>query len=252
MAALDINGARRRAAGVWSGFTSGQKTMLGLAIAAVVVGGYMFTKWAAQPTRAPLYGNLASSDAASVTQELSGKGVQYKLADGGATVMVPQAQVYQLRLDMSAKGLPTGGSQGYSLLDKQGITTSEFRQRVDYQRALEGELARTIGAIDGVSGADVHLVIPADDVFADDSRKPSASVLLRPKTAGKKFSSDQVRAVVNLVAGSVEGLTPDAVTVADSTGHTLSAPGADGLADSGDAQATQATAFEDGLARSIE
>jgi flagellar M-ring protein FliF len=252
MAALDINGARRRAAGVWSGFTSGQKTMLGLAMAAVVIGGYFFTQWAAQPTWAPLYGNLSSTDAASVTQELSGKGVQYKLADGGATVMVPQAQVYQLRLDMSAKGLPTGGSQGYSLLDKQGITTSEFRQRVDYQRALEGELARTIGAIDGVSGADVHLVIPADDVFADDSRKPSASVLLRPKTAGKKFSSDQVRAVVNLVAGSVEGLTPDAVTVADSSGHVLSAPGADGLADSGDGQTTQTQAFEDSLARSLE
>ena len=252
MGALDINGARRRAAGVWAGFTSGQKTMLALAIAAVVVGGYFFTKWAAEPTWAPLYGNLASSDAASITQELSGKGEQYKLADGGATVMVPQAQVYQLRLDMSAKGLPTGGAQGYSLLDKQGITTSEFNQRVDYQRALEGELARTIGAIDGVAGADVHLVIPADDVFADDSRKPSASVLLRPKTAGKKFSSDQVRAVVNLVAGSVEGLTPDAVTVADSSGHTLSAPGTDGLADPGDAQATQTTAFEDGLARSLE
>jgi flagellar M-ring protein FliF len=252
MAALDINGARRRAGTVWSGFTSGQKTMLGLAVAAVVLGGYFFTKWAAQPTWAPLYGNLGSTDAASVTQELSGKGVQYKLADGGATVMVPQAQVYQLRLDMSAKGLPTGGSQGYSLLDKQGITTSEFRQRVDYQRALEGELARTIGAIDGVAGADVHLVIPPDDVFAADSRKPSASVLLRPKTAGKKFSSDQVRAVVNLVSGSVEGLTPDAVTVADSAGHTLSAPGADGLADSGDAQATQTQAFEDGLARSLE
>src|SRR5256885_3728442 len=252
MAGLDVNGARRRAAGVWSGFTSGQKPMLGLAMAAVVVGGYFFTQWAAQPTWAPLYGNLASSDAASVTQEPSGKGVQYKRADGGATVMVPQAQVYQLRLNMSAKGLPTGGSQGYSLLDKQGITTSEFRQRVDYQRALEGELARTIGAIDGVAGADVHLVIPADDVFAADSRKPSASVLLRPKTPGKKFSSDQVRAVVNLVAGSVEGLTPDAVTVADSAGLMLSAPGQDGLADSGDAQATQAQAFEDGLARSLE
>src|SRR5207248_9319100 len=97
-----------------------------------------------------------------------------------------------------------------------------------------------------------HLVIPAADVFADDSRKPSASVLLRPKTAGKEFSADQVRAVVNLVAGSVEGLTPDAVTVADSAGHTLSAPGADGLADGGDAEATQTTAFEDGLARSLE
>ena len=87
---------------------------------------------------------------------------------------------------MSAKGLPTGGSQGYALLDKQGITTSEFRQRVDYQRALEGELARTIGAIDGVAGADVHLVIPADDVFADDSRQPSASVLLQADDPGQE------------------------------------------------------------------
>jgi flagellar M-ring protein FliF len=137
------------------------------------------------------------------------------------------------------------------LLDKQGITTSEFRQRVDYQRALEGELARTIGAINGVSGADVHLVIPADDVFSADSRKPSASVLLR-SAAGKKFGTDQVRAIVNLVAGSVEGLTPEAVTVADNAGHVLSAPGDGGLDASGDAQASQARTFEDGLARSIE
>jgi flagellar M-ring protein FliF len=251
MAALDITTARRRATTVWSGFTSGQKTTLGLAIAAVVVGGYMFTKWAAQPTWTPLYGNLSATDAGSVTSELKSKGVQYKLADSGATVMVPQAQVYQLRLDMSAKNLPTGGSQGYALLDKQGITTSEFRQRVDYQRALEGELARTIGAINGVSGADVHLVIPADDVFSADSRKTSASVLLR-SAAGKKFGTDQVRAIVNLVAGSVEGLTPEAVTVADNSGHVLSAPGDGGLDASGDAQASQARTFEDGLARSIE
>ena len=252
MAALDITSARRRAATVWSGFTSGQKTTLALAVAAVLLGGYFFTKWAAQPTWTPLYGNLSATDAGSVTSELAGKGVRYKLADGGATVLVPQADVYQLRLDMSAKGLPTGGSQGYALLDKQGITTSEFRQRVDYQRALEGELSRTIGAIDGVAGADVHLVIPADDVFADDSSQPSASVLLRPTTQGRKFGSDQVRAIVNLVAGSVEGLTPEAVTVADSAGHVLSAPGDGGLDASGDAQASQARTFEDGLARSIE
>ena len=252
MASFDLTATRRRAAAVWSGFTSGQKTTLGLAVVAVVIGGYLFTKWAAQPTWTPLYGNLSATDAGSVTSELTSKGVQYKLGDGGSTVMVPQAQVYQLRLDMSAKGLPTGGSQGYALLDKQGITTSEFRQRVDYQRALEGELARTIGAIDGVANADVHLVIPADDVFADDSRQPSASVLLRPTTTGKKFGSDQVRAIVNLVAGSVEGLSPEAVTVADSAGHVLSAPGDGGLDASGDAQASQARTFEDGLARSIE
>jgi len=247
---FDLAALRRRAATVWSGFTSGQKTMLMLAMAAVVIGGYFFTKWAGQPTLAPLYNNLSQTDAGSITTQLSSKGVGYQLADGGATIMVPEAQVYQLRLDMSAKGLPTGGSQGYSLLDKQGITTSEFNQRVDYQRALEGELARTIGAIDGVQGADVHLVIPTDDVFAADSQKPSASVLLKA-APGKKFSSDQVRSIVNLVAGSVQGLDPTAVTVADSSGHTLSAPGDDGLGASGD-QATQTATFEDSLARSIE
>ena len=115
--AVDVTNARRRANTVWSGFTSGQKTTLALAAAAAVVGGWLFTQWAAQPTWTPLYGNLSATDAGSVTQELSSKGVRYKLADGGATVMVPQASVYQLRLDMSAKGLPTGGSQGYALLE---------------------------------------------------------------------------------------------------------------------------------------
>jgi flagellar M-ring protein FliF len=247
---FDIAALRRRGASVWSGFTPGQKTMLMLAMATVVIGGYFFTKWAGQPTMAPLYNNLSQTDASSITTQLSGKGVGYKLADGGATVMVPEGQVYQLRLDMASKGLPTGGAQGYSLLDKQGITTSEFNQRIDYQRALEGELARTIGAIDGVQGADVHLVIPTDDVFSDDSRKPSASVLLKA-APGKKFSSDQVRSIVNLVAGSVEGLDPTAVTVADSSGHTLSAPGDDGTDASGD-QTSQTSTFEDNLARSIE
>ncbi len=247
---FDLTALRRRGATVWSGFTSGQKTMLMLAMAAAVIGGYFFTKWAGQPTMAPLYNNLSQTDASSITTQLTSKGVGYQLADGGATIMVPQAQVYQLRLDMASKGLPTGGAQGYSLLDKQGITTSEFTQRVDYQRALEGEMARTIGAIDGVQGADVHLVIPTDDVFADDSQKPSASVLLKA-APGKKFTSDQVRSIVNLVAGSVQGLDPTAVTVADSSGHTLSAPGDDGLDASGD-QATQTSTFEDSLARSIE
>src|SRR5438477_10108837 len=252
MPAINVDQLKRKATQTLAGFSTGQKVITGLAVLGLVGGGMFFSSWASKPNYTPLFSNLQPSDAAAVTQKLTSSKVPFKLADGGATVMVPQNQVYQQRLNLSASGLPTGGAQGYSLLDKQGITTSEFRQRVDYQRALEGELARTIGAIDGVSGADVHLVIPADDVFADDSRKPSASVLLRPKTAGKKFSSDQVRAVVNLVAGSVEGLTPDAVTVADSAGHVLSAPGADGLADSGDAQATQAQAFEDGLARSLE
>ena len=248
--AFDVTAYRRRTASIWAGFTSGQKTMLALALVGLVAGGFVFTRWAATPTYTPLYGNLAAADAASITSELNSRGVAYKLTDGGATILVPQDSVYQLRLDMSSKGLPTQGAPGYSLLDKQGITTSEFRQRVDYQRALEGELSRTIGAIDGVSNATVHLVIPADDLFTADASKPTASVLLRGKP-GAKFSPQQVQAIVHLVASSVEGLQPEAVTVADAGGKVLSAAGSDGVG-GGDAQATKSKEFEDGLARSIE
>jgi flagellar M-ring protein FliF len=163
---------------------------------------------------------------------------------------VPQAQFYQLRIDLSSAGLPSKGSPGWALLDKQGITTSEFRQRVDYQRALEGELANTIAAIDGVGTADVHLVIPKDDVFAGDATKPSASVLIRP-TGSARLGSQQVQAVVHLVASSVEGLDAASVTVADSTGKVLSAPGTD-LGAAGDAHAEQQAAFESHLGASLQ
>ena len=129
---------------------------------------------------------------------------------------------------MSAAGLPQGGAQGYALLDKQGITASEFRQRVDYQRALEGELARTITAIDGVEAAKVHLVIPEEDLFSDDERQPTASVLVKTKP-GSTLDPGQVQAVVHLVSSSVEGLVPEQVTVADDQGTMLAAPGEDGL-----------------------
>jgi flagellar M-ring protein FliF len=137
------------------------------------------------------------------------RGTQYELAEGGTTVLVPQQDVYQLRLDLSAAGLPEDGEAGYELLDEQGITTSEFRQRVDYQRALEGELAKTISSIDGVEVATVHLVIPEESLFSEDGRKPTASVLIKDK-AGKSMTDGQVQAVVNLVAPASRGSSTSA------------------------------------------
>lgn len=236
---------------MFAGFTSGQKTVLGLAVIGVVLGGFLFTKWAATPSYTALFSNMTAGDAAAVTEQLTAQGVAYQLADGGSTVLVPRDRVYQLRLDLSAQGLPNEDSPGYALLDEQGITTSEFRQRVDYQRAMEGELAKTLGAIEGVDGASVKLVMPQEDLFAADDTKPSASVLLKTKP-GTQLSAGQVQAVVNLVASSIEGLQPDQVTVADSSGRMLSAPGEDGTnAAILDARSAQKAAFEDDLARSI-
>ena len=251
-AGINVDQLRRKASQTMAGFSTGQKVITGLALVGLVVGGMFFSSWASKPTYSPLFSNLQPSDAAAMTQKLSSDKVPYKLADGGQTVMVPQNQVYQERLNLSSAGLPSGGNQGYSLLDKQGITTSEFRQRVDYQRALEGELSKTISVIDGVSAATVHLVIPPDDVFANDSSKPSASVLIQ-NVPGKSTGPGQVQAIVHLVSSSVEGLDPDSVTVADAKGTVLSAPGTGGLdAATGDARTQQTRTYEDNVSKSLQ
>src|SRR5690606_16040096 len=123
---------------------------------------------------------------------------------------------------LSGEGLPTGSdSAGYSILDGQDLSTSQFKEQTDFKRAMEGELARTIGSINGVDTAVVHLALPAKQVFADKQDPATASVLLRGRP-GQTLAPEQVQAVINLVAASVDGLEPDKVTVADATGKVLS------------------------------
>ena len=246
---LDLVSMRTSATTTFSAFTVGQKMALVLAAVAVAAGALLLTKASSATEWATLYGSLPSDQAASVTQELSAQGISYRLAAGGAAIEVPKATVYQTRMDLSAKNLPADGNPGFSLLDKQGITASEFRQRLDYQRALEGELAKTVRSINGVDAASVHVVVPKEDLFTDDARKPTASVLLISRS-GNRLTSGQVRAVVHLVASSVEGLSPDDVTVADSSGRVLSSAGQNGI-DSGDARADQTRSYEDTMSASI-
>jgi flagellar M-ring protein FliF len=247
-----LTGLTARLRAVFADFTAGQKAVTALAALAVVVAAVGVSMWAAKPSYTPLFTNLAAEDAAAITEELSSAGTSYQLGDGGSTVLVPRQDVYQLRLNMSAAGLPSASKGGYALLDEQGITTSEFKQRVDFQRALEGELSTTITALDDVQEANVHLVIPKETLFSDDARQPSASVMVRTKP-GKQMSSAQVRGVVHLVASSVEGLDPAQVTLTDASGKVLSAPGEDGVdAAAGDARAEQTRAFEEKLSRSVE
>jgi flagellar M-ring protein FliF len=241
----------RRMRMTMDGFTPGQRAMTALGVVALILGGYFFTTWASKPAYLPLFSNLVATDANSIVEQLGTLGVPYQLADGGATILVPQDRVYGTRLKLSGLGLPAGSKDGYSLLDKQGITTSDFMQHVDYQRALEGELARTIGAIDGVQGAVVHLALPQQTVFTDASSKPTASVLvsLRP---GVQLTPGQTQAVVNLVAASVPDLVPDAVTVANGSGQVLSGSQGGALDAAGTAREQQTQDFENQLSISVQ
>ncbi|WP_029430784.1 flagellar basal-body MS-ring/collar protein FliF [Blastococcus sp. URHD0036] len=229
----------------------GQKVVIGLLVAALGLGGFFFYNWITTPTMAPLFSNLASSDASAIVEELNAEGTSYELADGGQTILVAQDQVYDLRLAMSGKGLPAGNDTGYALLDEQGITTSEFQQQKTYQRAIEGELANTLESLDGVQQAIVHVALPEDEVFATDESDPTASVML-DLSPGTQLSGEQIQSVTNLVSSSIEGMSPEQVTVSDTSGQLLSAAGQGVTAAAGDARSQVETDYENRLAANAQ
>jgi flagellar M-ring protein FliF len=238
-----LAGTVERTRATLSTISLGQKVVIGLLLAGLLLGGFFFVRWITAPTQAPLFSNLASTDAAAIVDELNAAGVAYELTDGGQTIMVAKDSVYDLRLSMSGKGLPAGAETGYALLDEQGITTSEFQQQVSFQRALEGELSKTLESLAGVREAVVHVALPKDEVFVTEETEPTASVLL-DLTPGTALSGEQIMAVTNLVSSSVQDMDPEQVTVADSSGQVLSAPGAGISAASGDARSQVEREYE--------
>jgi len=163
-------------------FSTAQRTLGLIGIAVVALGAVALSSWLGRPTMSPLFADLSGTDASAIVDELDADGVKYQLADGGSTVLVPADKLYGLRIELAAAGLPANADGGgYSLLDKMGMTSSEFQQDVTYKRALEGELAKTIGALDGVDTATVKLAIPKDSVFVEKTADPTASVFVRTR-----------------------------------------------------------------------
>lgn len=252
MAGFDLVSIKERASSLNDTYTKGQKALMAGAVVAVFAGVFLFTRLAGEGEYAALYTNLEPADAAAVTEQLSAEGIPYRLENGGTTVQVPRGELYETRMRLSADGLPAGGSAGWSILDDQGITASEFSQRVGYQRALEGELARTIRSIDAIEGATVHLALPRDTAFALNDREASASVLVSTR-AGTTLDGGQVQGIVNLVASSVDRLGPGQITVADSTGMVLAAPGQRSVDYAGnDMNMRQVNAFEESVASELQ
>lgn len=193
----------------------------GLVLAAIAL-----TQWINKPQMSPLFTNLSPTDAAAIVDELNSSGVPYELTAGGSTIMVPNSQLYDTRLQVASEGLLANSDAGYSLLDGMSMTSSEFQQQVTYQRALEGELARTIGAMDGVSAASVKLALPQESVFVSETPDPTASVFIQTGATGA-LPPASVQAIVHLVSASIENMKPEGVAVIDSNGVVLSSVGGD-------------------------
>jgi flagellar M-ring protein FliF len=241
-----------RAKGFMEGFTSGQRSVVIVAAIALLMAAFALSRWVSQPSWTVLYGNLSGADASAVVEQLNADGIKYKLSDGGSTILVPQDKVDAERIAISGKGLqPSDGGDGWTLLDKQGITATDFQQNIAYQRAIQGELATTLEAIDGVDTAVVNLAVPKKDVFSSETDKTTGSVLLSLKS-GTDLSNEQITSITNLVAGSVAGLDPDDVTVTNQTGELLSGGGTGGGSGSASATDEQTAAFEDRQAKAAQ
>ncbi len=248
MAIVDVERLKQNGKRFVDGFTPGQKAMTILGVVAVVFAGSVFMKWASTPSYAPLFTGLSSQDAGAVTQQLQSQGIKYKVTQGGATIMVPQQMVDQTRIALSAKGIPSGGDS-FTLLDKAGITTDQFTRNVDYQRALQDELSKTIQSISQVQSASVTLTIPQDTAFVGGTEdKPTAAVLVK---TGGTLDDSTVQAITHLVASSIPNMSADDVTVADSNGNVLHAPGMSGSLATG-SQLQAQNAYEAKIEQQIE
>ena len=230
----------------------GRNFILGLGIAIVL--GIMagIWMWSSQPEYRVLFANVSDKDGGAITASLDQMAVPYKFSEGGGAIMVPSDRVHDARLKLAAQGLPKGGNVGFELMENQKLGVSQFHEQINYQRSLEGELARSIQSLAAVGSARVHLALPKPSVFVREQQKPTASVLLNLQT-GRTLDQSQVSAIVHLVASSVSELPPSNVTVVDQNGTLLSDTSEKSGAKQLDPnQLKYVTAIQQGIVRQVE
>lgn len=208
---------------VWNNLSLRHRITIGAAIllaAAAVTG---ITRWQRERDYKPLYTGMSAEDAGAVVAKLKEAGAEFRISDDGTTVSAPSARQAELRLELASAGLPKTGRIGFELFDKTNLGMTDFAEQVNYRRALEGELERSVRAIAEVESARVHITFPKDSVFLESRTPGKASVLLKLRN-GAKLPQQNLQGITHMVASAVEGLTPTAVSITDIHGNLLSRP----------------------------
>ncbi|HSV30834.1 MAG TPA: flagellar basal-body MS-ring/collar protein FliF [Atribacteraceae bacterium] len=239
---------------VWGGMSQGQKIVFLMISATLIAGLITVVIYSGRPDFAAIYQQLGPEEAGQVVDKLRELNIPYRISAGGTRIEVPQDQVHAVRMRMAQEGIPPRGT-GFELFDRGTFGLTNFLQRVNYQRGLQGELERTIMQLEGVESARVHLVMPEDGLFLDERREPTASVVLRMRPTAT-LGEPQTEAITSLVANSVEGLNPNRVTIVDDRGNIL-ATGTDeaswtSLSGFSAMQLAMKRDYEDGLTRRIQ
>lgn len=210
----------------WRGLAGGQRFAF-LSILLITLGVLtLLFRVVSEPQYTTLYANLSPEDASTIVDELSTAQVRFKLTHAGTSIQVPVERVYDLRLELAAKGLPSSGPVGFELFDENGLGMTPFQQRVHFRRALEGELARTISQLAPVRSARVHITIPKKTVFQRDRVQPRAAVVVT-LAPGRSLSEAETNGIAQLLSGSVEGLQANQITILDASGRLLAQPGSE-------------------------
>jgi flagellar M-ring protein FliF len=233
----------------WVALTRAQQLLIATVGGSLLITFLLAWMWLGRTDYATLFSNLSQEDAAAIVEQLRTAKVPYKL-DNGNQVLVPSRQVYDLRLKLSSQGLPSGGGVGFEVFDRSSFGITDFTQKLNYQRALQGELGRTIAQLKAVQQARVHLVIPQPTLFTERERPATASVVLKLRPGGS-LTQQEVRAISHLVASSVEGLAPERITVVDTSGRVLSLGNDRGLASLTSTQLETKAAIESDLERRV-
>lgn len=228
-----------------------QRVLLLTMVLACIVAGTLLVGWAQKPSLALLYTGLEPEEASKIVEKIRDANIPYELRSGGTSVYVPQEKVYTLRLELAGAGLPAGDQRGYKIIDDEKIGTSPFTQRLNYRRAIEGEIAKSIQVMEGILAARVHVVRPESSLFSDREKSSSATVVLKLKP-GFRLGQRNVAAIIHLVSGGVENLKPEGVVVVDSTGTLLSGSAQDGFAKGAGTFLDFKTQHEEYLARKVE
>jgi flagellar M-ring protein FliF len=214
---LDIG---RQLSAVFKSLSAGKLATLSLLVVATIWGLVSVVQWSGKADYMPLYAKLSAEDAGAVVARLRDQKIPYKLSHDGGTINIPQVRLYEVRLDMATEGLPRGNSVGFEVFDNTKLGVTEFVQNINYQRALQGELSRTINGLEEVESSRVHIVMMPRSLFIEDEDPATASVILKFNN-GRWLTQAQVQGVVHLVSSSVPRLSPENVTIVDQSGKLL-------------------------------
>lgn len=208
----------------FKGLSPVQRVAITVAVGGGLIAMIILGVWANRPDYGVLYSNLSERDAAAVVSKLKEMKISYRLEGGGHSILIPSEAIYDTRLELATSGLPEGGGVGFEIFDRTNFGMTDFVQQLNYQRALQGELSRTINQFPEVETSRIHLSIPKKSLFAEEQEEARASVIVKLKQ-GRSLNRNQVQGILHLVASSTEGLSPQNITVVDTQGHLLSEGG---------------------------